>query len=337
MKTFLPFLLLLLLPAAGHAQAAAVLVDKTTGNVTRDLRLGSGQELEAKAGAVVDFSAVAFSYGAATVTTLRPAQLTTATHDYAPTGIATAGIIYLTSDGPQNLTGLVPGPGHRLINIGDTSDDVITLVSESASSTAANRFTGGDLVLAIGGSVDIVYDTVAARWRASGAAAVDGVSLQFNAAGQLYVEPADIAAGTVMGRASGSGTGDPGAIDGTAVRVLAGLAVTDRPNFANVRPTQSVITYAASVALDFDSDGVQTIALTGDLTFAASTNLAAGVPKTIILTGDTVQRALAFPAGWKFIGPDEPITLDANKTAVLSLLSTSTTDSAVIAGYSVEP
>jgi hypothetical protein len=101
--------------------------------------------------------------------------------------------------------------------------------------------------------------------------------------------------------------------------------------------TQSAITYAASVTLDFNqSDAVRTLALTGNVTFANASNKAATKEKTVIITCDGTARTLAFPA-WTFIGDSAPTSIAANKTAVLYLYCSGTTEASVIASYSVQP
>lgn len=115
-----------------------------------------------------------------------------------------------------------------------------------------------------------------------------------------------------------------------------GLTTTDRPQFANVRITHSTLTYAASVAVDFDADGFKTVTLAGDIEFTTS-NLAAGRSKTIRIVGDSSTRAFTFPASWKFVGAAAPASLAANKVAILTLTSFGTTDADVIAAYAAEP
>jgi len=98
------------------------------------------------------------------------AALTADQNNYAPTGITDAAAVRLTADTARSITGLTPGltPNGRiiyLVNV-DTAD-AITLVSESASSTAANRFAlGADVVLTPGGvGAVLIYDDTSHRWR----------------------------------------------------------------------------------------------------------------------------------------------------------------------------
>lgn len=103
------------------------------------------------------------------VSIISPPQITANQNDYAPTGLATADILRLDSDGDYNLTGLdatgVSKLVKKLINIGANT---LTIKSEDAGSSAANRFiTIGDLDVGIGPRevVDVFYDSVTARWR----------------------------------------------------------------------------------------------------------------------------------------------------------------------------
>ena len=79
-------------------------------------------------------------------------------------------LVRLTATGAQNISGIVAradGEILTLVNV-DTAD-AITLLHESASSTAANRFsfsTGANIVLAAnGGKIVLVYDYTSQRWR----------------------------------------------------------------------------------------------------------------------------------------------------------------------------
>lgn len=94
-----------------------------------------------------------------------PAQITVDQNNYALTNL---GVQRLSSDAARNITGIVAaanGSTRLLINVGSFN---LTLVHESASSTAANRFTcstGANIVLSPNQAADIWYDTVSSRWR----------------------------------------------------------------------------------------------------------------------------------------------------------------------------
>ena len=108
-----------------------------------------------------------------------PAQITANQNDYAfpRTGIDSTEEISgndevtfqrLSSDASRNITGIV-AKGHSwlyvLANVGSFS---IVLVNESSLSVAANRIitgTGGNITIAAGESVSLIYDATTARWR----------------------------------------------------------------------------------------------------------------------------------------------------------------------------
>lgn len=98
---------------------------------------------------------------------------------------------------------------------------------------------------------------------------------------------------------------------------------------------QGTLTYAASVALDFDSNSMQTVSLTGAITFTTS-NKAAGRRKLVRIVCDGTGRAFTFP-GWKFVGAAAPASIAASKTAILLLDCFGTSESDVVARYHVEP
>jgi hypothetical protein len=102
----------------------------------------------------------------------------------------------------------------------------------------------------------------------------------------------------------------------------------------NYRVTPAVLTYAASVAIDFSSNGFRTLALTGNVTFTTS-NRASGRMVAVKISADGSLRTLTFPAGWTFVG-SKPTDIAANKDAVLSVTCFGTADTDVLAAYSVE-
>jgi len=114
-----------------------------------------------------------------------------------------------------------------------------------------------------------------------------------------------------------------------------GIYAAKRIVTKNVEIPPAALTYGASVALDFTAAGIQTITLTGDITFTTS-NLAAGRSVTLIITPGASVRAFTFPA-WISVGAALPANVAANKTAILTLTATGTTDASVVAAYSVQP
>ncbi len=96
----------------------------------------------------------------------------------------------------------------------------------------------------------------------------------------------------------------------------------------------STLTYAATTNLDLSGNNVQTVSLTGNVTFTFS-NLSAGKAKVVRIICDGTLRTLAFPVGTKFVGAAAPASLAANTTAIFSIYSYSTTAADVVAAYQI--
>lgn len=101
-----------------------------------------------------------------------PAALAAQANDYDPTNFGITDILRQDLTGSQNITGFAaPGTGDNerfvVVNI-DGASDQLTLVNESASSTAANRILGpggNDVVLDPGECAILTYDSTSSRWR----------------------------------------------------------------------------------------------------------------------------------------------------------------------------
>jgi hypothetical protein len=105
---------------------------------------------------------------------LAPVALAAQADDYDPTGWRDTGVIQVTglildSDGNNDFTGLAaPSPAASnmvyIYNSGITGGS-ITLVSNSGSSLAANRFDfNGNTTLQAGEGLWVVYSTTDSRW-----------------------------------------------------------------------------------------------------------------------------------------------------------------------------
>jgi hypothetical protein len=141
--------------------------------------------------------------------------------------------------------------------------------------------------------------------------------------------------GLVIGTDVIAPSGNGSSLTGITQSQVSGLTTTDRPQFANVRSTHSTLTYAATTDIDLDTDGFQTLTLTGNITFTTS-NRAAGRSKTIRIVGDSSLRTFTFP-GWTFVGAAAPASLAANKDAILTITAFGTADTDIVAAYAVEP
>jgi len=104
-------------------------------------------------------------------------------------------------------------------------------------------------------------------------------------------------------------------------------------NIDNIQKTIfdiTAITSSTTIALDFNTDDLNTLTLTHNTTFSSS-NLAAGKQIEVHIASASAQT-LAFPAGWTFYG-DKPTTTTAGKDSVLYLTSLGSADSDVKAVF----
>ena len=104
---------------------------------------------------------------------LRPTGLTGHVNDYNPTGLATAGMLLLTSNGAYNITGIlapaVAADGRELKIVNLNASDSLTLKDMDAGSDAANKLgIGADIELGHEEGATLVYDLTAALWRCVG-------------------------------------------------------------------------------------------------------------------------------------------------------------------------
>lgn len=99
--------------------------------------------------------------------------------------------------------------------------------------------------------------------------------------------------------------------------------------------TVSSLSYSATTDIDFTSAGCRTLSLTGNVTFTTS-NKAVNRSVVIRIIADGSTRNLTFPGSWVFVGAAAPTTIAAGKTAVLSLMCFGSSDSDIVAAYSVQ-
>lgn len=111
---------------------------------------------------------VALPRGLALTGVISPAQITSNQNDYNPTGLASAVVLNLSCDASHSVSGLAGGAEGRVIVLVNTGGgQIISLLNESASSAAGNRFTlGNDLAIGAKQAVILRYDGTAARWYA---------------------------------------------------------------------------------------------------------------------------------------------------------------------------
>lgn len=151
---------------------------------------------------------------------ISPAALTAGADDWAPTGLADADVVRVSSDAAYSITGIdAPGVAYALLleNVGAFD---LTLEHDSASSAAANRLRcpgGTDLLVPADGAVLLAYDATDTAWRVIGASGAGAVAVL--EAGAPVLSPAtslDFRAGLYV-RDLGSGVAR---IDGYGLRQL---------------------------------------------------------------------------------------------------------------------
>lgn len=104
---------------------------------------------------------------AAAFTVISPAQITSNTNNWNPTGLATADAIRVSTDDSRDLTGIVAPAAAKVLYLLNVGAEELQLVHD-ATSTAANRFLcpeTSNVTLAEGESAVLVYDLTTARWR----------------------------------------------------------------------------------------------------------------------------------------------------------------------------
>lgn len=90
-----------------------------------------------------------------------------------------------------------------------------------------------------------------------------------------------------------------------------------------------------SISLDFSSEtGLYTRSAAGTITFTGS-NYREGSIKTVRIIAGGSNRTLNFPTNWIFVG-QKPTTIDANKTAILTVTSFGTTEANCVSAWAVQ-
>ncbi|MCG6203142.1 DUF2793 domain-containing protein [Rhodopseudomonas sp. HC1] len=106
-----------------------------------------------------------------------PPQIGANQNDYAPSGLASAAVLQLSSDAARSISGLAGGSEGRVVVLVNVGSQAITLIDDSAASAAANRFAlGAPVVLLARQAVMLRYDATALRWQALAGGAPYAVS-----------------------------------------------------------------------------------------------------------------------------------------------------------------
>lgn len=150
---------------------------------------------------------------------ISPTALSADTNDWAPTDFATSTHVRASTTANYSLTGLAGGATGRLIQLHNVGSFALKLVSDSNSSTAANRFAiPRDTTLFPNDSVTLIYDGTSSRWRLASPlpSKAPTVTRLTSGTSQTYTTPFGATRLKVRmvgpgGGGGGSGTGSPGA------------------------------------------------------------------------------------------------------------------------------
>jgi hypothetical protein len=118
-----------------------------------------------------------------------PPQITSDQNDFNPTGLANASVLQINADAPRNVSGLAGGTEGRCLTVINVGSEPVTLLNESASSSASNRFSlASNLTISAKQAAILRYDGTAARWQAvAGGAAASGSGFVSPPQGRLTV------------------------------------------------------------------------------------------------------------------------------------------------------
>jgi len=173
---------------------------------------------------------------------------------------------------------------------------------------------------------------------------VNGTTTTINST-TLTVDDKNIEMGSVASPTDTTADGGGITLKGATDKTINWINATDSWTFNqavdvsgnNVDNVQNLIHdfSTATTTLDFAGDELQEITISADTTFAASSNIAIGRSKTVIITTDATIRTLTFPAGWIFIGA-KPSDQAASKIGILTLTCRTGIESGVIASYGVQ-
>lgn len=108
-----------------------------------------------------------------------------------------------------------------------------------------------------------------------------------------------------------------------ALNLPAPSSLTEPARLGDVVPAifaSNTIAWASTITLDLSviNATVRSLSLAGATTFITA-GLAHGRSVQVVLSGDTLDRGVTFPAAWKFFGTARPTTLAAGKEAILLL------------------
>ena len=143
------------LPAATGSTLGGVIVGSGLAVTSGTISLGSHASTHQTGGADAVASVV-----------VTPSSLTADVNNWS---IGTGDVFRVAGTAARNITGIAAGTSGLTILVVNVGSFALTLKHQSASSTAANRFTtpwAGDCILAAaGGNAVLIYDSTTATWR----------------------------------------------------------------------------------------------------------------------------------------------------------------------------
>lgn len=244
---------------------------------------------------------------------LSPAAFGSSQNNYSPTGLDTAAVLRLSASAPSlSITGLAGGADGRIIVVLNIGAETFSLVDESASSSAANRFAlSADIAITQDESVTLIYDSTSSRWR---------VMARKGATGATGADS------TVPGPKGDSGSIEAHdqlvtvAASGTAVTVDTSTAsVFDITKTANLTVTLTGPVLSCATIL-FHHTGNHTIAFSPTPAYAGG-----AAPSWQTTTGKTdIITVLNTPIGWIELGRTLNITTPTASLPTLDMVALAT-------------
>ncbi len=114
------------------------------------------------------------------------------------------------------------------------------------------------------------------------------------------------------------------------------LNATDYVSGRRFETQMATVPYVTPYTVDFTGVGLLTMNIGGALTLTGA-NLYPGRAVALRLVGTGTSQNLTFPTGWAFLGSAAPSALAAGKVGVLSTSAFGTSQSDIVAAWSVQP
>lgn len=161
-------------------------------------------------------------------------------------------------------------------------------------------------------SVDTFISLTDISVGAEGTAAGDGAISYNNTTGVLTYTPPDLSSyGSLSNVVEDTTPQLGGDLDGQANKI-------QDVQLENYKETNYALTYASTITPDVANGNVQTVTLTGNVTFSAFSNPEAGQSMTVIIKQDaTGSRTLT--STMKFAGGDKTLSTAANSIDIISV------------------